>query len=320
MQDRIAEHVRAAPAPVAGGGEAMRAPRIAVIIPTYGNWSDCLECLQLLAAQDVRDFTVVLVDDGSDAPPPRTILDMPFVDYVRLPHAGFAKTCNAGARKAIQEGCTHLLLLNDDTVFGAGFIHRWIEKVLAHPQAIMAPIIYYADRPDQVWFSGGRRSITVPFMSPRRKPTGQTAVDILTGCALMVPSEAWRRVGGLEEAFVTYYEDYDFLLRARKAGVEAYLVTEKELEVRHKVARTAGREGPWSREYRLLASRLLFIRRQFTGVERAMCLGLACLHLLATCVLCLPAVPDVRRLRQAVAEGMGSIPDRGGVGGATPDG
>ncbi len=280
--------------------------RIAVIVPTYGNWEDCLACMRLLDRQASREFDVVLADDGSLAPPPDAIHDLPFVTYQRLPHSGYAKTCNTAARTAIARGASHLLLLNDDTAFGPRFISGWIEQVLANPSAIMAPMIYHFDRPDEVWFSGGRRSLAVPFVAYRKKPTRRTAVDVLTGCALLVPSEAWERLGGFHESFVTYYEDFDLLLRARREGIPAYLVPETDLEVRHKVARTAGRDGPWPREYRLLTSRLLFIRRNFSGFEQAFCLPLACLHLLVTCVLNLPALPNLGRLGRAIAAGLGT--------------
>jgi GT2 family glycosyltransferase len=280
--------------------------RIAVIVPTYGNWEDCQECMRLLDRQACGGFAVVLADDGSPAPPPDSIRALPFVTYLRLPHAGYARACNVAAREAIGQGASHLLLLNDDTAFGASFVCGWIEQVRANPSAIMAPMIYYFDRPDKVWFSGGRRSLAVPFVAFRRKPARRMAVDVLTGCALLVPVEAWQRLGGFDESFVTYYEDFDLMLRARREGIAAYLLTETNLEVRHKVARTAGRNGPWPREYRLLTSRLLFIRRHFSGFELALCLSLAALHLLATCVLNLPALPDLGRLRQAIATGLGA--------------
>lgn len=286
----------------------MSAIRLAVIVPTYGNWADCLDSLRLLAAQDATAFTVILADDGAVASPPPAILDLPFVNYLRLPHSGFATTCNAAARTAISSGATHLLFLNDDTAFGIRFISAWLEKIREIPSAIMGPMIYYYDRPEEVWFSGGRRSVVVPFIRCRTKAVAQKPVDILTACALVVPCEAWNHLGGFDESFITYYEDFDLLLRARQSGIPVLLVTEKDLEVLHKVSRTTGRNGPWSREYRMIASRLLFIRRRYVGCEKALCMVLAVPHLLATCIRYLPALPHARHLWNAISQGfeMGS--------------
>lgn len=55
----------------------------------------------------------------------------------------------------------------------------------------------------------------------------------------------------------------------------------------------------------MLASRLLFIRRRYSALERVTCLGLARVHLVVTAMLHLPALPSVSRVWGAVAEGMG---------------
>ena len=286
--------------------EDMTAIRLVIVVPTYGNWTDCMECLELLSRQNEPGFHVILADDGAPTSAPTRVSELPFVTHLRLAHRGFAATCNAAAELAISKGATHLLLLNDDTTFGDSFIGTWLRKIQETPDAILGPIIYYHDRPQEVWFSGGAGSIFVPFVRFRRQPEGQMPVDILTGCALLVPVSAWKDVGGFDESYVTYYEDFDLLLRARSRGIPAYLVVEPELAVQHKVARTAGRDGPWPREYRLLSSRLRFIRKTYTGWSKGTCLALAGAQLLFNLVLHLPAIPSLSRLWQAIVDGLQS--------------
>lgn len=284
----------------------MAAIRLFVIVPTFGNWTDCLECLDLLARQDEAGFQVILANDGTPTSPPARVADFPFVTHLRLAHRGFAATCNTAAELAISHGATHLLLLNDDTTFGESFISTWLRKIKERPEAILGPIIYYHDRPREVWYSGGPMSIRVPFVRFRQQPASQVPVDILTGCSLLLPVSAWRDVEGFDESFVTYYEDFDLLLRARSRGIPAYLVVEPELGVHHKVARTAGQDGPWPREYRLLSSRLRFIQKRYTGWSQGVCLGLAGVQLLVNFVQYLPALPSLSRLSQAISEGLQS--------------
>lgn len=284
--------------------------RLAVIMPVFGNWGDTLECLGMLAGQTNRDFRLFLADDGSPEPPPDAVHAVPFVTYLRRPHGGFAATCNAAVDAAAAAGCTHVLLLNNDTSFGPDFIRTWLAKAAAFPQAIMGPLISYFDRPDVVWYSGGRRSVAVPFARFRRRFTAQTAVDVLTACVLLVPVPAWKRLDGFDEGYVTYYEDFDFMLRAREAGVPAYLVVEPELQVLHKVSRTALGRGRWNRDYRMIASRLRFIRRRYSGFERMACLGATVPHLVGTAIVNLPELPNPRRLWNAVRQGLAG--DAGG--------
>lgn len=94
--------------------------RLAVIMPVFGNWADTLDCLGMLADQSSRHFKLYLADDGSPEPAPDAVHACPFVTYLRRPHTGFAATCNAAVDAAADEGCTHVLLLNNDTSFGSG--------------------------------------------------------------------------------------------------------------------------------------------------------------------------------------------------------
>jgi len=278
--------------------------QLGVIMPVFGNWGDTLDCLQTLAGQTSQDFELFLVDDGSPESPPNSIHAHPFVTYVRKPHGGFAAACNSAANLAADAGCTHILLLNNDTSFGPGFIEAWLAKAAAFPHAIMGPLIFYFDRPKVIWYSGGSRSITVPFIRFRRNFTVQTAVDILTGCVLLVPVQAWTRFNGFDKRYVMYYEDFDFLLRARDSGVPAYLVVEPELRVLHKVSRTVLQRGRWNRDYRMIASRLLFIRRRYSGVEKVVCLCASIPHLALVALTNLPDLPNPRLLWNAIRTGL----------------
>jgi len=144
----------------------------------------------------------------------------------------------------------------------------------------------------------------VPFIRLQARFTRQTKVDILTGCVLLVPTQIWQQLNGLDESYVTYYEDFDMMLRARKMGLSAYVVIEPELSVRHKVSRTALRSGWWSREYQMIAARLLFIRRRYSGLGKFACFLIAIPHFCFTLIINLPALPDPRRLAAALRAGI----------------
>jgi GT2 family glycosyltransferase len=278
--------------------------RLAVVMPVYGNWGDTLDCLGMLAGQTSSDFRLFLADDGSPESPPDAIHDYAFVTYLRKPHGGFASACNAAIEVAANAGYTHVLLLNNDTSFSPGFIEAWLAKAAACPQAIMGPLIFYFDKPEAIWYSGGPRSVAVPFVRFRRQFTEQTAVDILTGCVLLVPVQAWTRINGFDERYVTYFEDFDFMLKARDAGIPAYLVVEPELRVLHKVSRTTLHRGRWNREYRMITSRLLFIRRRYAGMERVVCLCASIPHLTMVALTNIPELPNPRLLWNAIRKGL----------------
>ena len=278
--------------------------RLWVILPVYGNWQDTHACLSALDAQSAGGFRVLIADDGSPTPPPPSILCWDFAEYVRGEHRGFAANCNAAAGQAIERGATHLLFLNNDTVFAPAFMAAWLRTIAGMPDAILSPLIYRFDKKSRIWFSGGNMTVWAPFFRQRRSFQNITPVDIVTGCALLVPVGPWLDLGGFDKTYVTYYEDFDFTIRAKRRGVRTYVVPDPDLRVWHKESGSFRASGRWAREYRLLASSLIFIRTHYRGPSRWLCLGLKCAHLVAIAFWCLPEWPRPRALWRAVAEGL----------------
>ncbi len=278
--------------------------RLFVIVPVYGNWGDTLDCLRALDAQDCRSFKVLVFDDGSPQPAPPEVQQFAIAECHRGPNLGFAGNCNRAARIALEQGATHLLFLNNDTTFSSDFTGVWLKAIAARPEAIISPIIYWSDKPSKVWISGGNATIFRPYFRPAIEYANATEVELVCGCALMVPSAAWRCLEGFDESFVTYYEDYDFTLRARKIGFGAFVLPDAGLRVWHKVSGSFRGKNVWEQQYRLLTSRLLFIRMHYRGIRKRMCLALAGAHLLAQLVLNLPELPDSSLLRRSIAEGL----------------
>lgn len=277
--------------------------RLYVIIPVYENWEDTLECLRMLQAQSSMQFQVIVADDGSPSPPPEPIHGFAFAEYTRNSNRGFAANCNAAAGDAIARGATHLLFLNNDTSFSFGFIECWLRTVAAMPDAVLSPIVYWFDKPSEVWYSGGDLTIWIPFFKLRREYRELTEVDIVSGCALLAPADHWRRLGGFDQRYRMYFEDVDFSLRAKAMGGRAYIVPDNDLKVRHKVSGSFRGAGTWRQQYMMMSSRLIFIRTHYHGLKKCICLGLSCVHLAAILVLSLPEFPKARLLWRSIVDG-----------------
>lgn len=278
--------------------------RLAVIMPVYGNWADTMDCIRLLCEQNCHQFHLILADDGSPQAPPNEVASFPFLQYLRLPHAGYASTCNAAAELARQQGFTHLLLLNNDVSFGREFIGGWLSKIAASPTAIIGPIIYYYDHPQQIWYSGGPMSMRVPFRRYCKPFDERTRVDVMTGCTLGIPMRAWIEVGGFDSIYTMYYEDYDFMVKAKRKGYLAFIETDAALSIYHKVSRTSLLQGRWSRDYLMIRSRYIFIMSHYSGMQRIICLAVSIPHLLITILANLPSLPSPTRLTKAVLAGL----------------
>lgn len=276
---------------------------VVAVVPTFDNWNVCLQCLACFNAQKNSQFSVVLADDGSASCPPASLARYDFVAYLPLSHAGFAATCNRAAEKALSLGASHLLFLNDDTVFGRHFMEAWYQVIQQNPNDILGPMIYEYHYPYRVWASGGQQSPLLPFKTIRRRYQQRTRVEVLTACALVVPREAWIRLAGFDELYNTYYEDFDLLLRARELGIPSFIQPDAALSVYHIGACTSGRDGPWQREYKMIRSRIRFIRKHYAGLDRALCLALVIPQLLLNTLLYLPSLPGIPRVSKALLAG-----------------
>jgi GT2 family glycosyltransferase len=138
---------------------------------------------------------------------------------------GFAAGNNIGIRLSLQKGAEYVLLLNNDTLVKPDFLGKLIDVFKKTPRAgIASPIIL--DKKGKVWFSGGR----IDWLRMRTVHLGKVFSknpyhsQFITGCAICVKKEVFRKIGLLDEDFFLYYEDADFSLRARKTGFENIVV------------------------------------------------------------------------------------------------
>ena len=279
-------------------------PRICVIIPVYGNWDDAVHCLQALESQTTGQFRILIADDGSPTAPPDAILKSERASYFRGANAGFGANCHRAAQREIAQGATHLLFLNSDTSFGPAFMEHWIARAAEIPEAILSPLIYWARNSKLVWSSGGKFTVFTPYMRSRERFDRLAEVDVVTGCAILVPAEVWTTLGGFDPKYVMYFEDFDLTLRAKAAGIRTFVVPDLELRVQHHVSGSFRGAGVWKKHYLMLTSTLIFIRSHYRGVRKAICLGLGIAHFGVTAVLCLPELPKPRPLWSALLRGL----------------
>jgi GT2 family glycosyltransferase len=162
---------------------------------------------------------------------------------------GFAGGNNVGIRAALSAGADAVLLLNNDAELlpdALGRLNAALERGGAEIAAA-APKILYRSRPDVIWAAGGRfdwwRGVTVD-RGLGEADVGQydrpEPVQSATACCLLVRSEAFRRIGLLDESYFMYFEDADFSARLTKAGQQ--IAYEPSARVLHDVFGSSGGE------------------------------------------------------------------------------
>ena len=206
----------------------MKNPDVVIIILNWNGCEDTRACLESVYAVRNITFHVVVVDngskDGSIVRLRRQFADLEIIELAT--NTGYAAGNNMGLRRAMEYNPRAVLLLNNDTILSPECPGRLYSCLMRDEKVAAAvPKIYYAHAKKMIWYAGGSINwlrVSVHQDGYRLMDAGQfdreKEVQFATGCALMVKTAWFRKYGGLDESFYSYYEDMDLSLRIRQSG------------------------------------------------------------------------------------------------------
>ena len=245
----------------------MTAPLIYAVTLNWNRAEDTLECLGSLAAQDVANLHLVVVDNGStDSSVDQIQTAFPDVKLVANDsNMGFARGMNRGIQVALENGADYVLVLNNDTFMAPDMVSLLLAEA-AGESGLLAPIIYYADDPQRIWSVGGQVSklnLETTHDVRGELDTGQwpaiRQTDFITGCAMFLPHSLLTEVGAFDEGFFMYYEDLDLCNRIRSAGYNIRVVTAAKMW--HKVSLSSGGSDSPNERYWMARSSVHYFRK-----------------------------------------------------------
>ena len=243
---------------------------VTVIIPNYNGIRFLPDCLASLRQQTFRDFSVVVVDNGSTDGSVRFVEEhYPEVQVLALDrNRGFAYAVNAGIMAST---APFVMLLNNDTAAAPDCLAYLMEGI----------------RQSDSIFSVGAR--IVQMQEPRRIDTtgdfyslpgyafcrGQgltdyprTSGEVFTncGCAVLYRRELLDRTGLFDPRFFAYLEDVDLGMRARRLGYRNLYVP--EAIVRHVGSGTTGAKYTEFKVFYSARNNLWLRRKNLTILQR----------------------------------------------------
>ncbi len=228
-----------------------------VIIPVHNRLHLTRACVAALDQQTFRDFTVVVVDDGS-TDGTASALEREFPEVTVLGGDGtlwWAGAMNVGVDWALRHASSDdvIVTLNDDTVPPPGYLQCLMAAQALRPRALIGSLLVSAaDRRTIVdggvhihWptakYSCDQASQPLPAGQANRPEFYQ--VDVLSGCGTAIPLETFRTIGTYDERGLPHYgADYEFSCRALSAGFQLFVdktsilfVHEHETGIHHAV-------------------------------------------------------------------------------------
>ena len=223
-------------------------PLVYIIILNWNGWKDTIECVDSCLQLRYPAFRILVVDnassDGSE-----TILraQFPHIELMQTgANLGYAGGNNVGISHALANGADYLWLLNNDTKVDPGALDEMVRVAIDDATvAMVGPKILLHSRPQYLNCVGS--TINLLTGQPRLiglgekddgRFDGNKEMDSLSGCSLLVSKEIVEKVGLMDERFFLYYEETDWILRAKRAGYRMMYVS--QAKIWHKVSASIG--------------------------------------------------------------------------------
>ena len=155
---------------------------------------------------------------------------------------GFAGGNNIGIQYLKKDNIDFIWVLNNDTEVDKNCLGELVKFMTDEPDisGCCGKILY--DNPhDKIWYAGSTLNaflLTAHHRGALETDNGQYnqpgLTPFITGCSMFVRRSAWESVGGFDESFFAYAEDFDWCLRARNSGLK--LAYAPNAVVYHKVS------------------------------------------------------------------------------------
>ena len=258
--------------------------KVFIVILNWNKPKLTIDCVQSVLKSRVQgvECKIVIVDNGST--------DNSLEEFRKLisnkkfqikvvgtgSNLGFAGGNNFGIKYALENGATHVLVLNNDTLVDGGLVSEMMKTMEFDPGiGIVSPKIYFAkgfefhkDRYKKnqlgkvLWYAGGKmdwKNVIGTNRGVDEVDKGQyqrlSEIDFATGACMMARVKALKEVGLFDEKYFMYLEDADLSQRIKTKGWK--VVYEPKAKLWHKVAQSSG-IGSNLNDYYISRNRLLF--------------------------------------------------------------
>ena len=231
---------------------------IGVVTVTFNSASVIHGFMDSLLKQKHRAFILYVVDNASsdetlsylaEYPDPRIVI------VRNSANVGVAEGNNVGIRASMKDGCTSVLLINNDTVFDSNLLSQLESKLQTPGCDMVVPKILYFDTPDRIWCAGGyfsRLEATSRHFGYGKKDDGRfdqsRSVQYSPTCCMLIKGVVFEQIGLMDANYFVYFDDTDFCCRARRHGLGIFYLS--SARVWHKVSSlTGGGESDFTLHY-----------------------------------------------------------------------
>lgn len=200
-----------------------RKKQVTVVIPNYNGMQYMPDCIASLQAQTCQDFSVLVVDNGSQDGSAEWLREQG-IDTVFLPeNRGFSGAVNIGLKKSLTP---FVILLNNDTKVDKNYIREMLRAVKRSPKIFSVSSRMVQMFHPELMDDGGDMYCLLGWAFQRgvgrREKLYRRPVRVFSACAgaALYRREVFEEIGYFDELHFAYLEDLDVGYRARIAGYD----------------------------------------------------------------------------------------------------
>ena len=204
-------------------------PLVSIVILTWNQKELVLECLESFLKSSYPHVHYIIVDNASTDDTAQVIrATYPDIELIVSPtNVGIAGGYNLGINAALASSAPYVLVTNNDVLVAPDMLANLVHLMEKEQNVgiVMPKIFHYYGDQSRLWCTGARwRRFppSVKMMGTNSKDSQRWSkvqvLDYAPSCTLMIRAQALTKVGGFDEKFFFYNDDWDFSLRVRQAG------------------------------------------------------------------------------------------------------
>ena len=219
--------------------------KIGVVTVTYNSDKVLQPFLSDLFAQSFHNFNLYVIDNASEDKTLKILDDLNDnrVNQIRNhSNIGVAAANNIGIKKALEDKCSHILILNNDIEFPNSLFKDMLVSIKKENCSMITPKIMYHSDKDIIWYAGGgfkKSNGYLPYHTGfneniKNNNYKSLYVDYASTCCLLIKKDVFETIGYMDEKYFVYFDDTDFLFRVKKEGVHK-IYYDSQITLFHKV-------------------------------------------------------------------------------------
>jgi len=242
-----------------------------IIIPNWNGEDYIVECLDSLKKQTIKNFEVIVVDNGSTDNSLNLLKsNYPEVIVKKLSYnTGFAVAVNKGIKMSKAK---YVVLMNNDTYADKNWLKELIEAIEKTDYGFAASkMLFYNNRThvntagDELTKYGWAKQIGYG-MKDGAKFSKNKEIFSASGGAVIIRNNLFKDVGYFDEKFFAYLEDVDWCFRAQLMGYKGVYASKSIIY--HHVSATTKRLSTLG-EYLTVRNTLAMIYKNFPAKLKA---------------------------------------------------